>query len=88
MEVRVIGPRQSAISPADVQQIRRVVGTVPEYRRSVILVRPVGADAAAIQCGSAEVNGPYYHTFMIRRLRGKWTIDPSTEATGARILVY
>jgi hypothetical protein len=78
-QVIIVGSRQDAISRGDVQEIRRVVSQDRNLRSGVLFIRPLGADTAAIQSGSAAPNGGSYWTFTVRRTHGKWAVDHSSE---------
>ncbi len=79
-QVLLVGSLPAAISHEDVRQIQRLVAQRGDLRSDAMFIRPVSADRAVIQSGSADEYTDY-HTFTVRKTAGAWKVEDATIRT-------
>ena len=77
VQVIMVGAQKEAITRADVEQIKHLIRQEPTLHSAALFIRPLSAQRAAIQSGSAreENDRAEYHTCTVLKRNQRWYID-------------
>ena len=74
----VSGPYATSLSPADLREIKLLIGSRRDIAKPIAVIQVLRQDMARVSTGSFMYGGGKWSDIRLYKRRGKWTIDEST----------